>query len=126
MTLNNLEVSDKEMVDRWQMHTEFMLNKVSASDLKRMVDDIRDGINYHVNKEGNIEEVELSPIERDLEELTDRYVEKVESVKEPEQIIEDEISDLRQRLNLPGAPASEKTEAKLKVLKKIKKEIVNG
>jgi len=120
----NLEPSDSKMADRWHMQTEFMLQRVPSSDLKRMVDDIKDGINYQVDQEGNIVESELSPIDRDKSELNDRICEKVREAKKPVEEMREKLEELEKERELPGMKKDEKERsAKIQVLEEILEEV---
>lgn len=79
------------------MHTQFMLNRVNVSDLKRMVEQIKDGVNYQVNDKGNIEEVDLSPIERDLDHLLERHQRKVKRANNAETVVQNKLDELKDK-----------------------------
>jgi len=113
LTKVDLEPSDSKMVDRWMMHTEFMLNRVKVNDLKKLIDDLRDAINYQLNEDGKLEKVDFTPIERRKDELNERAVEKVEDAKKPEQVIKSNLSRLKQDSNLPGMGDNRNSQIKI-------------
>lgn len=121
MPITDLEPSDDKMVGRWQMFTEFMLNHLPPGEVKKMVDEIHDSINYQVNEEGNIESVELSPIDRDKEHLTDRFQRKINKVDTAEDVV-------RRKLEEMPEDASEYKElgAKEEALQEVLEEIDNA
>jgi len=108
------------MVDRWHMHTQFMLNRVNVSDLKRMVEQIKDGVNYQVNDKGNIEEVDLSPIERDLDHLLDRHKRKVKQANNAETVVQNKLDELKDKNVLDSETD---IDHKIEVLEQVKGEI---
>jgi len=122
MSKNELTTSDKKMVDRWHMHTEFMLNKVDVATLKRLVTDIADGVNYKVNSEGNIVEADYSPIERDKSDLNEKIHRKVKNSTKAEDAVREKISELKNKRDLVGKMSSTD---EIKVLKEVLEEIRN-
>jgi len=102
------------------MHTQFMLNRVNVSDLKRMVEQIKDGVNYQVNDKGNIEEVDLSPIERDLDHLLDRHKRKVKQANNAETVVQNKLDELKDKNVLDSETD---IDHKIEVLEQVTEEI---
>lgn len=112
------------MVDRWQMTTEFMLQRVESHTLKRMIDDIKDGMNYKLSENGDLIEESLSPIDRNKSDLNDRLVEKVESETGAREAVEDKLSELKNRTDVPGMKQqSGERQAKVEVLEEVIDEV---
>lgn len=117
-----LEPSDKEMANRWQMFTKFMLNRVDTGTLKRLIDDIKDGRNYVVNEEGNIVEDESSLIERANDDVQMRVIKKLEDTEEPIDVAERLYKKYSEKNSLPGFSSIER-KAKVEVLEELLDEV---
>lgn len=122
--MNELEKSDQKMVDHWTVHTEYLLNRISSSEIKRMVDEVMDSVSFVVNEEGNIEKDEMSVIERDKGEVKSRAVKKLEKSKTARQAIEDKITQLERQIALPGLDHD--YEPKKEVLEEVLEEVSNN
>ena len=122
MTKIDLEPSDEKMVSRWEMFTEFMLNRIPEDELKRMMLEVADGVSHTINDKGNIVEDGHTVIDREKADIHERFVEKVES--DPVRIIREKRSDLKQKSSLPGALSEEEDRmAKISLLDELIEEI---
>lgn len=120
----DLEPQDERMFNYWQVQTEFLLNRISLNDVKRLVDNINDSINFRINEDGNIVEAALTPIEREKESVSDKIIEKVEESKQPKEVIEENLKELKVDSELPGMN-NQKRQGKIDILEKVIEEIEN-
>jgi hypothetical protein len=117
--LIDLKPSDEDWVRSWMRSTEYMLGRLPSHEVKKMVDNVRDGRNYKVDAEGNlVSDKECGVIEMDKTCIRDRMLRELSDQRSVASRAHEMLSDLKERPAMPGRETKEQ-QAKIEVLEEL-------